>query len=58
MASGLFLSDLGASNTYSSQIKAACKYYGTGGSTCSYGRNVMKKASSIQDNIDYIAKNG
>ena len=58
MASGLFLSDLGASSTYSSQIKAACKYYGSGGSTCAYGRQVMGKASTIQDNIDYIAKNG
>lgn len=58
MASGLFLSDLGASSTYSSQIKAACKYYGSGGSTCAYGRQVMGKVSTIQDNIDYIAKNG
>ena len=58
MASGLFLSDLGASSTYSSQMKAACKYYGSGGSTCAYGRQVMSKTSGIQDNIDYIAKNG
>ena len=58
MASGLFLSDLGASSTYSSEIRAACKYYGTGGSTCAYGRQVMSKAATIQDNIDYIAKNG
>jgi len=58
MASGLFLSDLGASNTYSSEMKAACKYYGTGGSTCSYGRSVMSKTAGIQDNIDYISNNG
>jgi membrane-bound lytic murein transglycosylase B len=60
MASGLYLSDLGANgNSYSSEMKAACSYYsGKAYSTCAYGRSVMSKASSIQDNIDYIAKNG
>ncbi len=49
MASALYLSDLGASGTsYSSQIRAACKYYGTGGSNCSYGRSVMGLMSRIQ----------
>ncbi len=48
-ASALFLEDLGASTTsYTSEIKAACKYYGSGGSTCAYGRNVMAKADKIQ----------
>lgn len=54
MASAIFLSELGANDSYSSQIKAACKYYGTGGSTCSYGRSVMSKISKIQSNIDAL----
>ena len=55
MASAVFLAELGAgNNSYSSQIKAACKYYGTGGSTCSYGRSVMSKLSSIQSNLDLL----
>ena len=57
MASATFLSELGAGNGYSSQIKAACKYYGTGGSTCAYGRQVMAKVASIQNNIDLISGN-
>lgn len=49
MASALFLSDLGASGTsYSAELRSACKYYGSGGSTCSYGRSVMSIASNIQ----------
>ncbi|MFO0743810.1 MAG: lytic murein transglycosylase [Candidatus Paceibacterota bacterium] len=58
MASSIYLSDLGANNTYLSQIKAACKYYGTGGSNCSYGNSVMSKMSGIQSNIDYINQYG
>jgi len=59
MASALFLSDLGASgDSYTGEMRAACKYYGSGGSTCSYGRNVMSRVQTIQANIDYIAKNG
>jgi membrane-bound lytic murein transglycosylase B len=55
MASALYLTDLGASGTsYSAQIKAACKYYGTGGSSCSYGKNVMSLKASIQSDIDYL----
>jgi membrane-bound lytic murein transglycosylase B len=51
MASAIYLTDLGASGTsYSSQIKAACKYYGTGGSNCSYGKSVMNFAKKIQIN--------
>ncbi len=58
MASALFLRDLGAKNgSYSSEIKAACKYYGTGGSSCSYGTSVMKKTATIQTNIDFLSKN-
>jgi membrane-bound lytic murein transglycosylase B len=55
MASATYLSDLGAVGTsYSAQIRAACKYYGTGGSTCAYGRNVMTLKASIQSDIDYL----
>lgn len=55
-ASSRFLADLGAGSSYLSQIKAACKYYGTGGSNCSYGRSVMSKLSGIQSNIDYLTQ--
>ncbi len=59
MASSMYLGDLGASSgTYSSEIKAACRYYGTGGSTCSYGRSVMKLRDSIQADIDYLQQYG
>ena len=58
MASAIFLGDLGAnSNSYSAQMKAACKYYGTGGSSCAYGRSVMGKVANIQNNIDFLNKN-
>jgi len=49
MASALYLSDLGASSgTYSAEIRAACKYYGSGGATCTYGKSVMSLADNIQ----------
>jgi membrane-bound lytic murein transglycosylase B len=55
MASAIYLTDLGATgNSASSQIKAACKYYGTGGSKCTYGKNVMKLKTGIQANIDLL----
>jgi membrane-bound lytic murein transglycosylase B len=55
MASGLYLSDLGAiGSSASAQNKAACRYYGSGGSSCSYSRSVMKLKSSIQNNIDLL----
>ncbi len=55
MASGMYLTDLGAvGDSTSSQLKAACKYYGSGGSTCSYGRSVMKLKATIQANIDLL----
>lgn len=58
MASSLYLTDLGATgSSYSAQIKAACKYYGTGGSTCSYGRSVMNIKAGIQNNIDFLEQN-
>jgi membrane-bound lytic murein transglycosylase B len=59
MASAMYLSDLGAdSKTYSGEIKAACKYYGTGGSNCSYGKSVMQLKAGIQNDIDYLQEYG
>lgn len=49
MASALFLKDLGGvGNSYTAQIRAACRYYGSGGTSCSYGRQVMARVSKIQ----------
>lgn len=59
MASAMYLGDLGAgSGTYSGEIKAACKYYGSGGTTCSYGRSVMRLKEGIQADIDYLLQYG
>ncbi len=59
LASAMYLGDLGASaGTYSSEIKAACKYYGSGGSSCSYGKSVMGLKNSIQADIDYLNQYG
>ncbi|MEK7219384.1 MAG: lytic murein transglycosylase [Patescibacteria group bacterium] len=56
MASGMYLTDLGAvGNSTSTQNRAACKYYGSGGSSCSYSRSVQKLKSGIQDNIDLLS---
>jgi membrane-bound lytic murein transglycosylase B len=62
MATGLYLSDLGAVNgSYTSEYNAACKYYS--GSACKpgrkppnvfYGTSVMAAAETIQSNIDYL----
>lgn len=54
VASSLYLSDLGAGNGYAGQIKAACKYYGSGGTSCSYGKQVMSRVTKIQENIDIL----
>ncbi len=49
MASGVYLSELGANaNSYTSEIRAACKYYGSGGSSCTYGKQVMALVDNIQ----------
>jgi len=49
MAAALYLTDLGAVNgSYTGEVKAACKYFGTGGSSCTYGRQVADKADTIQ----------
>ncbi len=56
MASGLYLSDLGADSTsYTAQKNAACKYYsghscGVVSGATSYGNSVMSLANSIQTN--------
>lgn len=56
MASGLYLSDLkGTGSSTSAQLRAACRYYGTGGSTCSYGRSVQSLKNKIQDDIDLLS---
>jgi len=55
MASAMYLTDLGAiGSSASAQHKAACKYYGTGGTTCSYSNSVMKYKAGIQTNIDLL----
>ncbi len=55
MASAMYLTDLGATGTSASaQNRAACKYYGSGGSSCSYSRSVQKLKSTIQSNIDLL----
>ncbi len=55
MASAMYLTDLGATgNLASSQHKAACKYYGTGGATCAYSNSVMRYKTGIQSNINLL----
>jgi hypothetical protein len=55
MASSLYLTDLGGVGTsVSAQNRAACKYYGSGGSSCSYSQSVQKLKASIQANIDLL----
>ncbi|OGI60541.1 hypothetical protein A2641_03340 [Candidatus Nomurabacteria bacterium RIFCSPHIGHO2_01_FULL_37_25] len=56
MASSMYLTDLGAVGaSQSAQNKAACKYYGSGGSSCSYSRSVKKLKENIQANIDLLS---
>lgn len=58
-ASAMYLGDLGAkAGTYSSELRAACSYYGTRGATCSYGRSVMNLKAKIQEDIDYLNQYG
>lgn len=59
MASAMYLSDLGAkTGTHSGELRAACKYYGSGGTTCAYGRSVMSLKAKIQADIDYLLEYG
>ena len=56
MASSMYLTDLGARGTSASaQHIAACKYYGSGGSSCSYSRSVMALKAKIQADIDLLS---
>ncbi|MEI6580586.1 MAG: hypothetical protein WCO07_00225 [bacterium] len=56
MASSMYLTDLGAvGNSVSAQSRAACKYYGSGGSTCSYSRSVIALKNKIQADIDLLS---
>lgn len=58
MASAMYLGDLGGVNgSYSAEMRAACKYYGSGGASCTYGKQVMAKVANIQADIDVIAGN-
>ncbi len=55
MASGLYLTDLGAvGNSTAAQQRAACKYYGSGGASCSYSRSVINLKNKIQADIDLL----
>lgn len=58
-ASSMYLGDLGAgAGTYSSEIAAACRYYGSGGASCAYGTQVMAKVAKIQEEmIDVLEGN-
>jgi membrane-bound lytic murein transglycosylase B len=56
MASGMYLTDLGAvGSSVSAQNKAACKYYGSGGASCSYSKSVQSLKTKIQANIDLLS---
>ena len=56
MASGMYLADIGAvGDSASAQSKAACRYYGSGGATCSYGNSVLNLKVKIQANIDLLS---
>jgi len=58
-ASALYLGDLGAVGTSTTaQKRAACRYYGSGGSSCTYSRSVMSLMSKIQADIDYLRTYG
>jgi len=59
MASAMYLTDLGAvGDSASAQNRASCKYYGSGGSTCSYSKSVAKLKAKIQGDIDYLNQYG
>jgi peptidoglycan hydrolase CwlO-like protein len=59
MASSMYLTDLGGVGpSAAAQLRAACKYYGSGGATCSYGQSVQRLKLSIQSDIDYLNQYG
>ncbi len=54
MATGIFLKDKGAATqTYTVEYNAACRYYG---SCSSYASSVMRKAANIQKTIDTLER--
>ncbi len=56
MASAMYLTDLGAYGTNASgQNIAACRYYGSGGSSCTYSKSVQALKNTIQANIDLLS---
>lgn len=56
MASAMYLTDLGAIGTSdSAQQRAACRYYGTGGSSCAYSRSVMNFKKQFQADIELLS---
>ena len=58
MASGMYLTDLGASgSSVAAQSRAACKYYGSGGGSCTYSKSVINLKNSIQADIDVLNGN-
>lgn len=55
MASSMYLTDLGGVGTSASaQNIAACKYYGSGGTSCAYSKGVASLKAKIQANIDLL----
>jgi membrane-bound lytic murein transglycosylase B len=57
MASAMYLTDLGAIGTsQSAQNIAACRYYGSGGASCSYSQGVARHKATIQANIDLLSQ--
>lgn len=55
LASAMYLTDLGAVGTSATaQSIAACRYYGSGGTTCQYGKSVANLKNTIQANIDLL----
>jgi len=57
MASAMYLTDLGAVGSSTAlQHKAACRYYGSGGATCTYSRSVMKFRDAYQADIDLLSE--
>lgn len=56
MASSMYLTDLGGVGlSVNAQNIAACKYYGSGGKSCSYSRSVMALKAKIQADIDLLS---
>lgn len=56
MASSMYLTDLGAIGVgANAQNIAACKYYGSGGKSCSYSKSVMALKAKIQTDIDLLS---